>query len=400
MTLAHPLASPSPRCSRSALGWRSRSRAATRRRCRAPPPRCSAAPPAGAGEPTATSLVLQAAVRAAPGDPPARDRRSPPRTCRRCARPATSASTRAPTALLRRAAARAPARPRRADRRSGTLALARHDFARRAGAGPPRAGRSPDARAADPVVVDALVELGRYGDAAARRCRRWSTPSRTSPPTRACRTSASCTATSTAPSTRCGARSPPAAPCRRTSPTSRACSATSSSRAGTTARHGARTRPALARRAGLRARARPASRGWTARTATSAARSRAGGAVVERLPLPEYVDRRSARPSWRRAGAPTARSDLALVGAERAAARGRGVNTDVELALFEADHGDPRRGVELARRGLGEGAERALGRRAGLGADARRPARRRACAGRGGRCGSARSTPGCASTRA
>ncbi len=28
-----------------------------------------------------------------------------------------------------------------------------------------------------------------------------------------------------------------------------------------------------------------------------------------------------------------------------------GVDTDVELAVFEADHGDPRRAVELARRG-------------------------------------------------
>ena len=53
-----------------------------------------------------------------------------------------------------------------------------------------------------------------------------------------------------------------------------------------------------------------------------------------------------------------------------------GVNVDAEMAIVEADHGSPARAVELARRGMGGGAQRAQRRRARVGADARRPARR------------------------
>jgi tetratricopeptide (TPR) repeat protein len=72
-------------------------------------------------------------------------------------------------------------------------------------------------------------------------------------------------------------------------------------------------------------------------------------AVVARVPLPEYVialgeaelaaDRTSA-----------ARSDLDLVRVEEGLLARNGVNTDVDLALFEANHGDPAKGVALARR--------------------------------------------------
>lgn len=71
--------------------------------------------------------------------------------------------------------------------------------------------------------------------------------------------------------------------------------------------------------------------------------------VVNRLPLPEYVvalgetELAARRPAQ-------AGYDLALVRAEQRLLRGNGVNTDTELALFEADHGDPRRGVLLAKR--------------------------------------------------
>ncbi len=70
--------------------------------------------------------------------------------------------------------------------------------------------------------------------------------------------------------------------------------------------------------------------------------------VVERLPLPEYVVGlgEAELAAGRRADA---RDDLALVGAERRLLAAAGVNTDVELALYEADHGDRARGVELAR---------------------------------------------------
>jgi hypothetical protein len=45
-----------------------------------------------------------------------------------------------------------------------------------------------------------------------------------------------------------------------------------------------------------------------------------------------------------------AREDLALVRAEQGLLARAGVNSDAELALFEADHGDRARAVRLARR--------------------------------------------------
>jgi tetratricopeptide (TPR) repeat protein len=45
-----------------------------------------------------------------------------------------------------------------------------------------------------------------------------------------------------------------------------------------------------------------------------------------------------------------AHADLALVRAERRLLASNGVNTDTEIALFEADHGSPARAVRLARR--------------------------------------------------
>jgi tetratricopeptide (TPR) repeat protein len=71
--------------------------------------------------------------------------------------------------------------------------------------------------------------------------------------------------------------------------------------------------------------------------------------VVARLPLPEYVvalgETELAAGMHARA-----RRDLELVGAEERLLRSSGVNTDTELALFEADHGSPARAVALARR--------------------------------------------------
>lgn len=71
--------------------------------------------------------------------------------------------------------------------------------------------------------------------------------------------------------------------------------------------------------------------------------------VVERLPLPEYVI--ALGETELAAGrAAAGRRDLELVRAEQRLLAGAGVNTDVEIALFEADHGSPRRAVALARR--------------------------------------------------
>jgi tetratricopeptide (TPR) repeat protein len=70
--------------------------------------------------------------------------------------------------------------------------------------------------------------------------------------------------------------------------------------------------------------------------------------VVERRPLPEYAIAlgEAELAAGRRAAG---RRDLGLVRAERALLAAAGVNTDVELAIFEADHGDRARAVTLAR---------------------------------------------------
>jgi tetratricopeptide (TPR) repeat protein len=71
--------------------------------------------------------------------------------------------------------------------------------------------------------------------------------------------------------------------------------------------------------------------------------------VVDRLPLPEYVIGlgESELAAGRRA---QARRDLALVQAEQRLLAANGVNTDVDLALFQADHGSTGQAVVLARR--------------------------------------------------
>ena len=72
-------------------------------------------------------------------------------------------------------------------------------------------------------------------------------------------------------------------------------------------------------------------------------------ALVQRLPLPEYVI--ALGETEQAAGmAGAARRDYRLVGAETQLLQANGVNTDAELALFEADHGDPAQAVDLAAR--------------------------------------------------
>jgi len=75
--------------------------------------------------------------------------------------------------------------------------------------------------------------------------------------------------------------------------------------------------------------------------------------AVARLPLPQYVV--SLGETELAAGRATAaRRDLGLVGAEERLLRANGVNTDVDLALFEASHGSPLKAVALARRAWAE----------------------------------------------
>ena len=71
--------------------------------------------------------------------------------------------------------------------------------------------------------------------------------------------------------------------------------------------------------------------------------------LVQRLPLPEYV---IALGDTEQAAGMTgaARRDYRLVGVETRLLQANGVNTDAELALFQADHGDPAEAVELGAR--------------------------------------------------
>lgn len=74
--------------------------------------------------------------------------------------------------------------------------------------------------------------------------------------------------------------------------------------------------------------------------------------LVEILPLPEYVI--ALGEAEEAVGArDDARRDYELLGAEVTLLRQAGVNTDVELAIFEADHGSPEQAVALARRAWG-----------------------------------------------
>jgi hypothetical protein len=70
--------------------------------------------------------------------------------------------------------------------------------------------------------------------------------------------------------------------------------------------------------------------------------------LVARLPLREYVI--ALGEAELAAGKPAQRT-FGLVTAQRRLLAAAKVDTDVELAVFEADHGDPRTAVELARRG-------------------------------------------------
>ena len=75
--------------------------------------------------------------------------------------------------------------------------------------------------------------------------------------------------------------------------------------------------------------------------------------VVQRLPLPEFViGLGETQEAAGRRGA--AQASYALVGAEVKLLRANGVNTDVDLALFEANHGSVAKAVALGRRAWAE----------------------------------------------
>ena len=248
--------------------------------------------------------------------------------------------------VLRRALAR---NPRSVDARTalGMLELARHDFAGGLREGLAARRAAPDSVAPYPVIVDALVELGRY-DEAERTLQRLVDLK----PTLAAYARVSYLRelhgdlAGAAEAMRLAVSAGAAAP--ENSAYVQTLLANLELMRGRTARAARGYRSALVAfpsyvpaQAGL-ARV-DATRG---RLASAIPRYRA---VVARLPLPEYVV--ALGEAELAAGAAAgARRDLALVRAEQRLLAGSGVNTDVELALFEADHGAPARAVALARR--------------------------------------------------
>ena len=264
--------------------------------------------------------------RAEPDDAAATPRSAEPSSSGR-ARPATRPTTRAPRRAFAAALRRDPRDPG-ALVGAGTLALARHDFRRRAArSGARRTAPRPALARPYVVLADAQVELGRYGAAARPLQRLVDLQARTSPPTRASPTSASCTATSPARAARCGWRSPPAATPPRASPTCRRCSATSSSAAAGSARRAHAYRAALAALAGLPAgagRARPRRRRRAATCGGAIARLRAR----RRAPAAARVrDRAGETSSWPPARRAAARRDLGARAAPSSACCARRAST-------------------------------------------------------------------------
>ena len=88
-----------------------------------------------------------------------------------------------------------------------------------------------------------------------------------------------------------------------------------------------------------------------------------------------------------------ARRDYELVGAETRLLQANGVNTDAELALFEADHGDPSQAVDLAARAWAAAPSVRSADALLLGPEHGRQGRRGARHVASGRCGSARAIP-------
>jgi tetratricopeptide (TPR) repeat protein len=230
---------------------------------------------------------------------------------------------------------------------AGTLALARHDF--RGGLALGRAAQraNPLSAAPYPVLVDALVELGRYG--AADRTLQHLVDSK---PTLAAYARVSYLRELHGDLGGAVSAMRLAASAGGDAPENVAFVQTILGGLELT-----RGRVGAARHAYLEALARfpryPAADAGLAKV--DAAEGRLGEAirrlrgVVARLPLPEYVV--SLGEDELAAGRPgAARRDLALVGVEERLLAANGVNTDVDLALFEASHGSPARGVTLARR--------------------------------------------------
>jgi tetratricopeptide (TPR) repeat protein len=248
--------------------------------------------------------------------------------------------------VLRRALARGPEDPAELIE-AATLAAGRHDFR-----GALRLGRraqtlQPEAVAPYPVLVDALVELGRYAEAE-RTLQRM---------------------IDLKPSLPAYARVSYFRELHGDLAGAADAMARAASAGGAVPENFAAVQTLLGDLELMRGRSRAAQRAYRAALAAvpgnvpatagmarlAAARGELATAIarwrriVARLPLPEHAIAlgEAELAAGRRAAA---RRDLALVRAQRRLLDDAGVNVDVELALFEADHGDPVRGVRLARR--------------------------------------------------
>jgi tetratricopeptide (TPR) repeat protein len=244
--------------------------------------------------------------------------------------------------LLRAVLAR---EPRNADAlvALGGLALSRHDFA----GGLRLARRSQGGLAALPVTVDALVELGRYGDARRALQRladlkpNLSTYARVSY-LRELHGDLGGAASALDLAAAAGGPAPENAAAidvlRGDLALVRGRPAEARVAYGRALSEAPNYAPAEAGRARLAA--------YEGRLSTSIRLYRG---LVARLPLPEYaISLGEAELAAGRVRA--ARQDLALVRVQQRLLARAGVNTDTELAVFESDHGRPARGLRLARR--------------------------------------------------
>ena len=246
------------------------------------------------------------------------------------------------------------ARARRLDPREpeavvglGELALARHDFAAALELGREARRLAPESLSAYPVVVDAEVELGRYR-AAAHTLQRW---------------------IDSKPTLSSYARASYVRELQGDLAGALAAMRLAASAGGDAPENVAYVQTLIGDIEWLRGRASGAADAYraalvrvpgylSAQAGLARVEAAAGDyrgairryrAVVDRLPLPEHVIAlaESELAAGRRAAG---RRDLELVRAQQRLQVAGGVNTDLEFAVFEADHGSPAEAVRLARR--------------------------------------------------
>ena len=230
----------------------------------------------------------------------------------------------------------------------GALAAARHDFATALRRGREARRIAPESLVPYPVLVDAQVELGRYG--AARRTLQEMIDLK--------------------PGLAAYARVSYFRELSGDLPGAADALELAVSAGGSTPENTAYVQTLLGNLEFVRGRLGPAARAYEAALRSLPAYAPAGAglasveaargdlrgaiarlrAVVDRLPLPQYAIA-LAEAELAAGRDEEAAADLDVVRAEQRLLARNGVDTDVELAVFEADHGDPGRAVELARRG-------------------------------------------------